>query len=93
MGEKNVDESMDENVGAAVKKTALKAMKKKQLPCSRKKTNRVSIFSPWRMRMVSVNPYPSRKRRLIEEDSWFSVQKLRLGIGGFWGPNRKNKLS
>ena len=55
MGEKNVDESMDENVGAAVKKAALKAMKKKPLPCKKKKTNRVAIFSPWRKKMVSVD--------------------------------------
>ena len=47
MGEKNVDESMDENVGAAVKKTALKAMKKKPLPCGKKKkSKRVAIYSP-----------------------------------------------
>ena len=65
MGEKNVDESMDENVGAAVKKAALKAMKKKPLPCGKKKkTNRVAIFSPWRKKMVSVEPYGATAKRL-----------------------------
>ena len=64
MGEKNVDESMDENVGAAAKHAALKAMKKKPLPCGKKKSKRVSIFSPWRNRMVSVLPDSATAKRL-----------------------------
>ena len=59
-----------------MKKTALKAMKKKQLPCSKKKkTNRVSIFSPWANRMVSVNPYSPKAKRLYR---WY-IQELGEG--------------
>ena len=58
-------ESMDANVGAAVKKAALKAMKKKPLPCgTNKKSKRVAIFSPWRKKMVNVEPYSATAKRL-----------------------------
>ena len=77
MGEKNVDESMNENVGAAVKKAALKAMKKKPLPCKKKKTNRVAIFSPWRKKMVSVEPYGATAKRLYR---WY-IQELGYDAG------------
>ena len=73
MGEKNVDESMDANVGAAVKKAALKAMKKKPLPCgTNKKSKRVAIFSPWRQKMVSVDPYGATAKGLYR---WY-IQEL-----------------
>ena len=53
-----VDESMDKNVGAAVKKAALKAMKKKPLPCgTNKKSKRVAIFSPWPGRFLGGFPW------------------------------------
>ena len=65
------------NVGAAVKKTALKAMQKKQLPCSKKKSKRVSIFSPWRKKMVSVEPYSATAKRLYR---WY-IQELDFDAG------------
>ena len=85
MGEKNVDESMDENVGAAVKKTALKVMKKKPLPCGKKKSKRVSIFSPWRKKMVSVEPYSATAKRLYR---WY-IQELDFDAGWIAPPNLK----
>ena len=82
MGEKNVDESMEgktANVGAVVK-AALKAMKKKQLPCSKKKkTNRVSIFSPWRNMMVSVQPYSATAKKLYR----FYIEELGFDVNFF----------
>ena len=74
-----------EDVGAAVKKTALKAMKKKQLPCSKKKSNRVSIFSPWRNRMVSVQPDSATAKRLYR---WY-IQELGYDAGWIAPPNLK----
>ena len=66
------------DVGAAVKKAALKAMKKKPLPCGKKKkTNRVAIFSPWRKKMVSVEPYGATAKRLYR---WY-IQELDFDAG------------
>ena len=89
MGEKNVDESMEgktADVGAAVKKAALKAMKKKPLPCGKKKkTNRVAIFSPWRKKMVSVEPYGATAKRLYR---WY-IQELDFDAGWIAPPDLK----
>ena len=41
-------------------------------PCKKKKTDRVSIFSPWANRMVSVNPYGPRARKLYK----FYIEEL-----------------
>ena len=84
MGEKNVDESMDENVGAAVKKTALKAMKKKPLPCG-KKSKRVAIYSPWRKKMVSVEPYGATAKRLYRG----YIRELDFDVGWIAPPDLK----
>ena len=66
--------------------TALKAMQKKQLPCSKKKkTNRVSIFSPWRNKMVSVQPYSATAKRLYR---WY-IQELGYDAGWIAPPNLK----
>ena len=75
------------NVGAAVKKTALKAMQKKQLPCSKKKSNRVSIFSPWRNRMVSVLPDSATAKRLYR---WY-IQELDFDARRRRRRQRKNR--
>ena len=85
MEKKNVDESMDENVGAAVKKAALKAMKKKPLPYKKRKTNRVAIYSPWRKKMVSVEPYGATAKRLYR---WY-IQELDFDAGWIAPPDLK----
>ena len=76
---------MEENVGATVKKAALKAMKKKPLPCKKKKTNRVAIFSPWRKKMVSVEPYGATAKRLYR---WY-IQELDFDAAWVAPPNLK----
>ena len=41
-------------------------------PCKKKKTDRVSIFSPWANRMVSVLPYGTRARKIYK----FYIEEL-----------------
>ena len=55
---------MEADVG--LKKIALKKMKKPPLPCAvhGKTPKRVSIFSPWRKKMVSVEPYSATAKKL-----------------------------
>ena len=52
---------------AAVAKT-MSAVK----PCAKKKTDRVSIFSPWANRMVSVMPYSPRAKKIYK----FYIEKM-----------------
>ena len=41
-------------------------------PCAKKKTDRVSIFSPWANRMMSVLPYGTRARKIYK----FYIEEL-----------------
>ena len=61
---------MVKNSGASTKASAeAKAKASAQpTPCAKhgKKTGRVSIFSPWKNRMVSVNPYSANAKKLYK---------------------------
>ena len=50
---------------AALKAATLKAAPTKPVPCAPKKTpERISIFSPWKNKMVNVKPYGPTAKKL-----------------------------
>ena len=52
-------------------------------PCKTKKTDRVSIFSPWKNRMVSVSPYSANAKKLYR----FYIEELGYDAAWIAPPN------
>ena len=76
---------MGKSSGASTKASAAAKAKAadsagKPAPCAKhgKKTGRVSIFSPWKNRMVSVNPYSANAKKLYK----FYIEEL--GYDAAW---------
>ena len=76
------------DVDAATKAAAKAAMKHKPLACGakgKKKGKRVSIFSPWRGKMVSVEPYSATAKRLYR---WY-IEELAFEAAWIAPPDLK----
>ena len=74
------EEYMNKNPAASTNEAKVAALKAAPVPCAAhgKKTARVSIFSPWKNKMVSVSPYSANAKKLYK----YYIQEL--GYDAAW---------